>query len=118
MKINPAHALLASNMSQIREKAMPLEKRITGILESRRERLAGYQVLLFGSRGRGIASSNSDYDIGILGDTPLDLATYFEIKDAMDALPTLHTIDWVDLNRGSKDLRENAKKEGKLLYEG
>lgn len=95
-----------------------LESRIAGIFDLRRDRLAGYQVWLFGSRGRGTPRSNSDYDIGILGEQPLDLPTYFEIQDAIEALPTLHAIDWVDLYRANKGLRQNALKEGKLLYEG
>jgi predicted nucleotidyltransferase len=98
--------------------SIPLESRIAGIFDCRREQLTGYQVWLFGSRGRGTPRSNSDYDVGILGEKPLDLPTYFEIQDAMEALPTLHAIDWVDLNRATKGLRENALKEGKLLYEG
>ena len=97
---------------------IPLECRMAGIFDGRRDQLAGYQVWLFGSRGRGTARSNSDYDIGILGEKPLDLPTYFEIQDAMEALPTLNAIDWVDLNRATKGLRENALKEGRLIYEG
>ena len=103
---------------QIKKNRMPLEKRIADIFDSRKDQLVGYQVWLFGSRGRGSPRPNSDYDIGILGEKPIDLATYFEIQDAMEALPTLHTIDWVDLNRATKSLRENVQKEGKLLYEG
>ena len=97
---------------------IPLEARISGIFDARKEQLSGYKVFLFGSRGRGTEHSNSDYDIGILGQEPLDLTTYFEIQDAMEALPPLHTIDWVDLTRTNKALRANALKEGKLLYEG
>ena len=78
---------------------------MAGIFDCRRDQLAGYQVWLFGSRGRGTARSNSYYDIGILVEKPLDLPTYFEIQDAMEALPTLHAIDLVDLNRATKGLR-------------
>lgn len=96
----------------------PLENRILGIFDARRDQLSGYKVFLFGSRGRGTARANSDYDVGILGTEPLDLTIYFEIQDAMEALPTLHSIDWVDLRRANRALRANALKEGKLLYEG
>lgn len=111
-------ACILHERSQMKQHTIPLERRIAGIFDARREQLAGYQVWLFGSRGRGHPRANSDYDIGILGAQPLDLPIYFEIQDAMEALPTLHAIDWVDLSRASKGLRENALKEGKLLYEG
>jgi len=91
---------------------------IAEVFSSRRDQLVGYQVLLFGSRARASHRFNSDYDIGVLGKKPIKLNTFFEIQDAIEALPTLYTIDWVDLNRATKNLRENARKEGKLLYEG
>jgi glycine betaine/choline ABC-type transport system substrate-binding protein len=44
------------------------------------------------------------------------LALFFELQDALDALLTLYSIDWVDLNRASQSLREQALKEGRILY--
>jgi predicted nucleotidyltransferase len=80
--------------------------------------LRGYKIFLFGSRARGNALPASDFDVGVLGEQPLDLETFYEIADALDALPTLHRIDWVDLNRTSDKLRQQALNDGKVLYEG
>jgi len=47
----------------------------------------------------------------------LDLAVFFEIEDSLQQIPTLYQFDLVDLNRASPRLRENARREGRLLYE-
>ena len=52
----------------MKNQSIPLESRIAGIFDCRREQLAGYQVWLFGSRGRGTPRSIPDYDIEILGE--------------------------------------------------
>ena len=77
--------------------------------------LQGHRVYLFGSRARGDAGRSSD--IGIDGSEPLDLAVLFKIKDSLEQIPTLYQFDLVDLNRASPKLRENARREGRLLYE-
>ena len=79
--------------------------------------LQGHRVYLFGSRARGDAGRSSDFDIGIDGSEPLDLAVLFKIKDSLEQIPTLYQFDLVDLNRASPKLRENARREGRLLYE-
>lgn len=70
--------------------------------------LRGYKVLLFGSRARGTARPQSDFDLGVVGDSPLPLTVFYAIEDRLEALPTLHRIDWVDLNRASAEFRERA----------
>ena len=94
----------------------PLECSVESLFVSYKVHLKGYKVWIFGSRARGTEGPSSDYDIGVLGASPLDLALFFELQDALDALPTLYSIDWVDLNRASQPLREQALKEGRLLY--
>jgi len=47
----------------------------------------------------------------------LDLAVLSEIKDSLEQIPTLYQFDLVDLNRVSPKLRENARREGRLIYE-
>lgn len=94
----------------------PLECSIESLFVSYKVHLKGYKVWIFGSRARGTEGPRSDYDIGVLGAAPLDLALFFELQDALDALPTLYSIDWVDLNRASKSLRDQALKEGRILY--
>ena len=78
--------------------------------------LTGYQVILFGSRARRNHRERSDFDIGVVGDEPLPLKTYYRISDFLESLPTLYRIDWVDLNRAMNPLRENAVKNAVVLY--
>lgn len=78
--------------------------------------LKGYRVVLFGSRATGKAGERADFDLGIYGDVPISLKTFYHLSDFLDALPTLYRIDWVDLNRASDALAHNALKEGKVIY--
>lgn len=89
---------------------------IHSCLEKLSEKLRGYEVILFGSRADGTARSRSDFDIGILGDRPLDVQTLFSLRDMLDELPTLYTFDVVDLNTVSARFREEALKSYKVLH--
>lgn len=80
------------------------------------DELSGYKIVLFGSRARRNHRERSDFDIGVVGDEPLPLKTYYQISDFLESLPTLYRIDWVDLNRAMKKLRENALANAVVLY--
>lgn len=80
------------------------------------ESLRGYQVFLFGSRAAGTARERSDFDLGVFGKEPLPLKRFYEIETALEDLPTLYRIDWVDLNRASDRFRKAALSEGKVMY--
>lgn len=56
-----------------------------------------YRVLLFGSWATGRAGERSNIDLGILGPTGVDPVAMAEIREACEALPTLHTVDVVAL---------------------
>jgi len=96
------------------------EQQIKQMIQSQVERfapqLAGYKVFLFGSRVVGEAAERSDFDVGVLGDTPLPVDVFFAIEDAFDQLPTLHTIDWVDFGRVSPQFRHEALKHIEVLH--
>lgn len=79
--------------------------------------LAGYKVVLFGSRARGSSRDRSDFDVGIVGDRPVPFATFARVGDWLDSLPTLYRIDWVDLNRAAAAIRENALRHAVVLHE-
>ena len=78
--------------------------------------LKGHQVLLIGSRANGTARPKSDFDLGVIGPKPLPLKTFHEIEEALENLPTLFRIDWVDLNKVSEYFRLNALSEGKVIH--
>mgnify|MGYP001550779712 CR=1 FL=1 len=80
------------------------------------DELSGYRVILFGSRARGNHQPRSDFDIGIIGDHPVPLKTFFKISDFLENLPTLYRIDWVDLNRAEAALRNQALSKAEVLY--
>ncbi len=80
--------------------------------------LRGYRVILFGSRATGRAGPRADFDLGVLGPAPLPLDTFLRVQDALEELPTLYTVDWVDLQRASPELRQSALARCRTLYEG
>jgi len=89
---------------------------VTEGLAQFKNELNGYSVVLFGSRGKGVARDRSDFDFGIYGESPISLKTYYKISDFMDQLPTLYRIDWVDLNRAPEALRNNALRGARGIY--
>jgi predicted nucleotidyltransferase len=70
-----------------------------------------FQVRLFGSWATGKARPHSDIDIAIDGPRALDSLQMFAIREACDGLPTLFTIDLVDLNKTSHEFREAIRSQ-------
>lgn len=99
-------------------KETAIKKAIQQQLKKARDRLTGYRVVIFGSRATGKAKPRSDFDIGVVGPEPLPLKTFYYIEDLLDAIDTLYTIDWVDLNRVSPQFKQEALKATEVLYEG
>jgi predicted nucleotidyltransferase len=95
-----------------------IKQQIRRQLEKVDHELSGYKVILFGSRAAGCARARSDFDVGIIGEQPIPLTTFYRIEDLFDEINTLYTIDWVDLNRAGPKLRQEAMKTMELLYEG
>lgn len=87
------------------------------VMRANTNRLGGRQVVLFGSRAQGKAKSRSDFDLGVVGDTPLPLADFVAIEDMLDELPTLYRIDWVDLARVSERFRSQALQKAEVIHE-
>jgi predicted nucleotidyltransferase len=91
-------------------------KKIIEACESMADELRDHRVILFGSRASGDARERSDFDIGVLGDRPLPLKTFYRLEDLFDEIDTLYRIDWVDLNRVSPEFRREALKKAEVLY--
>jgi predicted nucleotidyltransferase len=78
--------------------------------------LEGYRIVLFGSRASRLHRERSDFDLGIYGDAPVPLHTFYKISDFLDRIPTLYRIDWVDLNRAAAAVQKNALANAKVIY--
>ena len=89
---------------------------IRGVLTASSALLRGHRVVLFGSRATGTAKDRSDFDIGVDGDTPLALSSFYAIADKLESLRTLYRVDWVDLCRTSDLFRSEALKNSRTLY--
>jgi predicted nucleotidyltransferase len=90
---------------------------IVETMRANADRLRGHKVVLFGSRAQGNAKPRSDFDLGIVGDTPLPLVDFFAIEDMLDELPTLYRIDWVDFARVSERFRTQALQKVEVIHE-
>lgn len=66
-----------------------------------------YKIVLFGSWAKGNALENSDIDIGILGQEIVKWETMSKIREEVDGLSTLRSIDVVDLNSLEESYRNN-----------
>ena len=74
-----------------------------------------YRIFLFGSRATGSARRGSDYDIGVEGEEPLSFATQSRIETDLESLPTLATIEVVDMSMVSDQLARSARLTAKDL---
>lgn len=91
----------------------------TQILETVARHLGNrhYRLWLFGSRAQGRATGRSDYDLGIMTEQPLDLATLSRIRADLEELPILQEIDLVDLTTAPADFVRQALQKSELLDE-
>lgn len=97
-------------------RAKKVKEMIRQVMDSFGPSLEGHRVFLFGSRAGGNARDRSDFDVGVLGDDSLSTKVFFSIAEALDNLPTLYCIDWVDLNRASPVFLKEALKNAEVIY--
>lgn len=82
---------------------------------ARRGRYVGLQALvLFGSRARGDAHRQSDWDVGYLAAPGVDPGTL--LADVVRAVGS-DEVDLVDLDRAGGQLRFRAARDGRVLFE-
>ena len=92
------------------------DKKIKSIVKILIENLHPYKLILFGSRGKGKASFNSDYDIAVES-KQISLSEKRELREKIDEVIGLHKIDLVFLKEVDGDFRSLIKKTGKVIYE-
>lgn len=85
----------------------PLLEEILGVLRRYLEK-GRYRIFLYGSWASLQARPTSDLDIAVLGSKPIDDMIFLKIKEELDNLPTLRTVDIVDLGRAEKVFRDNV----------
>ena len=91
---------------------MRIEEVLDQIIELCRKHSAS-RVILFGSRARGTAGERSDIDIAVSGAVDFD-----GLAEEIGRLPTLYTIDLVNLQEcGSDLLLEDIRQYGRKIYE-
>lgn len=95
----------------------PLEKLKKEILEivGRHLDASKYRVFFFGSRVSGTGTDRSDIDVGIEGPEPIPYDVLFAIREEVERLPMLYTIDVVDFSRASEDFREVALQHTEMI---
>lgn len=94
-----------------------IKNEIKNAILSEKERLTGFKVFFFGSRVSGTCRERSDYDIGLSGNTDLDLHTFFRLEEKLDAINTLYKIDLVNFSDVSDEFRKEAMKDMEVIIE-
>ena len=75
------------------------------------------RIFLFGSRAKGCAGETSDFDIAIDVGSKISLGVIARIKDEIDELRTLKSIDIIDLNRINPEFKTIIRKSGVSIYD-
>lgn len=73
------------------------------------------KIILFGSRARGEEKPNSDIDIAV--DIDLDFRQQRKLKERLEDISGLYTVDLVFLNQINPEFKQKILSEGKVLYE-
>ncbi len=79
--------------------------------------LTKYRAFFFGSRVTGMGNDRSDIDVGIEGPASVPNGTLATIREEVDALRTLYTIEVVDFTTTSDAFRRVAKERIESLEE-
>ena len=101
-----------SFMSEMGE-TMRVDEVMTEIIQ--RCRLYGAQkIILYGSRAKGTATERSDIDIAVSGVASHEI---LDLQENLEEIPTLYTIDLVDLDTCQNQLLlEDIKQYGREIY--
>lgn len=73
-----------------------------------------YQIFLFGSRATDTNRHFSDYDIGIMGETPLSSSQLSQVKEELEESQLPIVVDVVDLKTVDPEFKQIAMRKAKL----
>jgi len=74
-----------------------------------------YKIFLFGSWAKGTALETSDLDIAILGPKEVEQEIMIRIKSGVEGIPTLRSVDIVDLNLSGEEFKNRVLKHSRVL---
>lgn len=74
-----------------------------------------WRVWLFGSQARGAATETSDIDLAIVGKKRVTWAAMAAIKAEIREIPTLRSIDVVDVHDADPSFEKNIFANGRRL---
>jgi predicted nucleotidyltransferase len=92
------------------------DNKLNNIIKILIDELHPRKLILFGSRGKGTESLNSDYDIAIDSER-LSLSEKRELREKVDEIIGLHKIDIVFLKEIDTGFKDIIEKTGKVIYE-
>lgn len=93
-----------------------IEKRLNNIIKILVDELNPDRLILFGSRGKGKAFINSDYDIAVDAHK-IEFRKKRILKEKLEDILGLHKLDLVFINEVEKKFKEIILKTGKVVYE-
>jgi len=92
------------------------DKRLNSIIEILVDELHPKKLILFGSRGKGMESYNSGYDIAIDSDK-IDFTAKRKLKEKIIEVSGLYKIDIVYLSETDEGFKDIILTTGKIIYE-
>ena len=98
-------------------KPLSADEILTGAANIITKYLPDARIFLFGSRAKGDATETSDFDIAVDAGSKISLGVIARIKDEIDELRTLKSIDIIDLNRVNPKFKTIIRKSGVNIYD-
>ena len=98
-------------------KPLSADEILTGATNIIAKYLPDARIVLFGSRAKGDARDTSDFDIAVDAGLKISLGVIARIKDEIDELHTLKSIDIIDLNRVNPKFKTIICKSGVNIYD-
>jgi len=102
-----------SGQVKVNEKVESIVLKIQSIVADQVE--GDYKLFLFGSRENGKSMERSDIDIAIMTNEKMDASILAKIREEIENISTLLTIDFVDLSTVDDDFRNHVLETGSRL---
>ena len=104
---------MKSGQVKVNEKVESIVLKIQSIVADQVE--GDYKLFLFGSRENGKSMERSDIDIAIMTNEKMDASILAKIREEIENISTLLTIDFVDLSTVDDDFRNHVLETGSRL---